>query len=81
MRTILGIAFALTLAGCKPDEGERCNPLLFNDECHSAKNGLSCVYPPGCGVAYCCAVAAGGAITSADPHCQACATDDAGSTD
>jgi hypothetical protein len=64
--------FALTCAAaCKPSEGDRCNPLLFSDECGS---GLACTYPAGCGVAYCCPPS----TTNAPATCQPCATDDGG---
>jgi hypothetical protein len=70
---------ALALAGCgAPGLGERCNPLLFqvSDQCQA---NLLCVYPPHCGVAYCCPSG-----QTSDPNCQACPTDagmDAGESD
>jgi hypothetical protein len=70
---------ALLLAGasCTPAEGERCNPLRFNDECGS---GLQCTYPKGCGVAYCCPPA--DKITPQTVStCQACPLPDAGAAD
>jgi hypothetical protein len=50
----LGLTMLL-LAGtaCRPNVGERCNPLQFNvsGQCSA---GLSCLYPTNCGVAFCC---------------------------
>ncbi len=62
----------LVVAGCKPVEGERCNPLLFSDEC---PQGLSCTYPANCGVAYCCPQQAASGISG---NCQACPSVDGG---
>ncbi len=45
------VALLSGAAACHPDEGERCNPLLFTDECNP---GEMCTYPTNCGVAYCC---------------------------
>jgi hypothetical protein len=59
----------LAVAGCDPSEGDRCNPLLFNDDCTSA--GLVCVYPPNCGVAFCCPPA-DKMTAQTSPHCGAC---------
>jgi hypothetical protein len=64
-----------TAAGCHPDEGERCNPLLFSDECSAADPRLSCVYPPNCGVAYCCPAPSKFSATSS-PNCLACPAPD-----
>jgi hypothetical protein len=68
--------FALLLAsGCAPGEGDRCNPLLFSDECGG---GLQCTVPQNCAVAYCCP-------TNSEPvtvaNCQACPVPDAGGSD
>jgi hypothetical protein len=49
--TRIFVAFLIGAAACHPSMGERCNPLLFEDECGS---GLACTYPPNCGVAFCC---------------------------
>jgi hypothetical protein len=51
--TVVGFALLLALAGCRREKGERCNPLEFNvdDQC---TNGLACLYPANCGVAFCC---------------------------
>jgi hypothetical protein len=65
---------ALAAVACHPDEGQRCNPLLFNDECPS---NLACTYPPNCGVAYCCPKSG----PSAQPNCQACPAADGGASD
>lgn len=51
---------------CKPTEGVRCNPLLFEDECAT---GLACTVPVGCVDAVCCPQSG----TSDDPGCQPCA--------
>ena len=76
---ILGITTLLLAGvGCNPGEGDRCNPLLFNDECGSVK--LPCTYPPNCGVAYCCPTP-DKVTPSTSSNCLACATDDAGTTD
>jgi hypothetical protein len=60
--------FAALVAGCHPGEGERCNPMLFTDECPT---NLACIYPEGCGVAYCCPNSG----PSAEPNCQPCSAD------
>ena len=65
MKTIL----LLALAACGPKEGQRCNPLQFENEC---ENGFECVYPANCGVAYCCAP------TSRVATCQPCPAADGG---
>ena len=76
------IASLSVLAACKPGPGDRCNPLLFNDDCHDSTNNLMCVYPSYCGVAYCCPVDAdGGLLPSSNPNCQSCPNLDAGTTD
>jgi hypothetical protein len=79
--SMLTLASVFALTGCgAPSLGERCNPLLFSvsDQCQA---GLSCVYPKGCGVAYCCPTTG----TSNEPNCQACPSDagvsDASTTD
>jgi hypothetical protein len=48
------LAGFLLLTACTPNEGERCNPMLFNtsDQCAA---GLSCMVPNNCGVAECVA--------------------------
>ena len=67
------------LAACRPDAGERCNPLVFTNDCQPASDArLSCVYPttPGCsgstccGVAYCCAVDGKGNVVDSHPNCR-----------
>lgn len=74
--TMLASILALASA-CNPVLGDRCNPQLFEDECG---DGNACVYPSGCGVAYCCPPA--GRITASSPaHCMACPADDAGTVD
>jgi hypothetical protein len=59
---------------CKPggDEGFKCNPLVFRDECNA---GLRCKAFD-CAESFCCPIEG----TSADPHCngQGCADLDAG---
>ena len=73
MIRILGISTVLfLLAGCNPSEGERCNPLLFSNDCNS---GFACTYQSNCGVAYCCPTNR----ASSNPNCQACPAADAGS--
>jgi len=75
LKRILVLAlFAVACAACDPTEGDRCNPLLFEDECAS---GLACTVPPNCVVAFCCP--ASGPSTSA--KCQACAAGDGGTSD
>jgi hypothetical protein len=64
----------LGLAACHPDEGERCNPSLFTDECES---GTACTVPPSCVVAFCCPTSG----PSASRNCQACPAGDAGGSD
>jgi len=74
MTLLLALSLS-TLGGCTPVEGDRCNPLLFSDECGS---GRKCTVPPNCAVAYCCPVS--GPATAAS--CQACpGPDDGGTTD
>ncbi len=70
-RILALLALAFVLAGCHPGEGERCNPMLFTDECNS---GFACTYPTGCGVAFCCPTSG----QSSNPNCQACSTGDGG---
>lgn len=60
-------------AACKPTEGVRCNPLLFEDECAS---GLVCTVPDGCANAVCCPRSG----ASDDPGCQPCGGEDMGGT-
>jgi hypothetical protein len=48
---LVGVLCVLCFIGCNRERGERCNPLLFEDECGS---GLSCQYPTNCAVAVCC---------------------------
>ena len=67
-------AIVLLLGACQPKEGERCNPLLFTDECEA---GFACTYPPNCGVAYCCPTTG----TSRHPNCQPCPAADGGAGD
>jgi hypothetical protein len=74
--TTLGFA----AGGCHPDEGERCNPLLFNDECYAANHNLHCVYPPNCGIAFCCP-APENFTPSTSPNCSACPAPDMGESD
>lgn len=68
------IGALLLISDCKPLEGERCNPLLFSDEC---TDGLTCTYPTHCAVAYCCPLAD---QVTPDNHanCQRCPPPDAG---
>jgi hypothetical protein len=50
----VGLASLLLFAAaCKPSVGQRCNPLQFDvpEQCSA---GLVCIYPPNCGVAFCC---------------------------
>lgn len=69
----LGIAgLLLGITDCRPIEGERCNPLLFSDEC---SEGTQCTYPAHCGVAYCCPLKVTG---SSGSSCQACPAPDGG---
>jgi len=68
-------AVVLTAGGCRPSEGERCNPLLFSDECSDGDSNLRCTYPTNCGVAYCCPVPDKVTATSS-PNCQACPAPD-----
>lgn len=69
---------AAAVAGCTgPGQGERCNPLLFSDEC---SGGNSCQTPTGCAVAYCCPPP-DKVTASTSPNCRVCPTDDAGTTD
>lgn len=71
----LGIsALLLAGAGCSPGEGERCNPMLFNDEC---SQGLKCTFPAGCGVSFCCPVS----TSSSNANCQQCPVQDGGAMD
>jgi hypothetical protein len=70
-RSIEAFCFAALLwlaAGCKPEVGERCNPLQFNvrEQCST---GLICVYPPNCGVAFCCPPSADLAGQGSPPAC------------
>lgn len=67
MRIVI-IGFLLALAGCTPEEGQRCNPQQFTSDCQAH---FSCVYPPGCAVAYCCRDDG----SSSDANCQACSVD------
>ena len=72
MIRILGLfAASILLGACHPGEGERCNPLLFNDECNP---GFQCTYPANCGVAYCCPTSG----PSSNANCQPCAALDGG---
>lgn len=68
-------ALLLTYLGCTPIEGDRCNPLLFTDECGS---GTQCSYPKNCAVAYCCPSQVTAKTSST---CQACPPPDGGATD
>ena len=75
MMRIVGLVAAIfALTGCHPNEGERCNPMLFSDECRS---GFVCTYPQGCPVASCCPTTG----TSSNPNCQACPALDGGASD
>jgi hypothetical protein len=71
-------ATAISLSACNQGAGERCNPLQFTDECDK---GLMCVYPPGCGVAYCCPPVLMSTEPGDIPNCRACDPDDGGTTD
>ena len=72
---LMGIALLAAVTSCSgPKQGERCNPLLFSDECGA---GSMCTYPANCGVAYCCPVTGG----TTNPNCQACPAPDAGTDD
>lgn len=78
MRALIGclalLGMLLSIANCRTSEGDRCNPLLFSDECGPERK---CIYPANCAVAYCCPPAD---QTPADmhPNCQACPAADAG---
>lgn len=66
---------ALTFGGCETGgkEGDRCNPLVLQDECNS---GLHCTLVT-CSVAYCCPTNG----SSTDPSCanaEGCPDPDAG---
>jgi hypothetical protein len=67
---VLALAGLVSLhaTGCKPNEGGRCNPLQFSvdDQCGA---GLVCVYPPNCGVAFCCPPSRDMAGASGPPSC------------
>jgi hypothetical protein len=81
MRSIVSfvavMAIGFLMIGCHPSEGERCNPLLFNDECTAGNPQLSCVYPPNCPVAYCCPMMTkGDPSMSISPNCLACPSPD-----
>jgi hypothetical protein len=84
MTRLFAIVLLTTLAGagagCHPGLGERCNPALFSDECTAGDSTLSCVYPPNCGVAYCCPTA-DKTGSSSNPNCMACPTMDMGTSD
>ena len=73
-RILVVAALALGCAACDPEEGDRCNPMLFVDDC---ANNTVCTVPPNCVVAFCCPKS--GASTNA--NCQACPAGDAGTTD
>jgi hypothetical protein len=72
MTRLFALLVVMGLAACKPDAGERCNPLAFTDDCQPNNQSLSCVYPtaPNCGVAYCCAVDSQGNVVDKHPSCQ-----------
>jgi hypothetical protein len=75
MIRILGLLIVVvSFAACHPGEGERCNPMLFSDECNS---GFACTYPANCPVAFCCPTSG----TSSNANCQACPGADGGTTD
>lgn len=74
MRRLLWLALPLWLSACTPGAGQRCNPLQFTSDCDK---GFSCVYPAGCGVAYCCPDDG----QSSNANCQPCPTGDGGSSD
>jgi hypothetical protein len=81
LATIVALAtLALAGSGCHPGEGERCNPLLFSDECTDGNPNLHCVYPPHCGVAYCCP-ALQSFTPGTNPNCDACPAGDMGDSD
>jgi hypothetical protein len=74
---VLGAVVAAIVAlgsGCETGgkEGNRCNPLVLQDECHA---GLHC-RPASCSAAYCCPTDR----SSTDPNCNAegCPDADAG---
>jgi hypothetical protein len=76
MMRLIGIVSAaalLGLAACTPSEGDRCNPLLFSDECPSP---MHCTVPANCAAAFCCPDKVG---PKDSPNCQACPSD--GGTD
>jgi hypothetical protein len=70
----LGLCFVIVLlAGCDAEDGERCNPLQYNESgSGNCASGLTCIYPTAsnCGVAYCCTVDSKGNITDKNPNCQ-----------
>jgi len=61
------VTLLLIVAGCRPKLGERCNPLQFNVD-GQCGGGLTCAYPPRCGVAFCCPPADG--FTTNVPMCS-----------
>jgi hypothetical protein len=68
------VALPVCLVACNPDLGERCNPMRFVDNC---EHGTACIYPPNCGVAFCCPTDGFGN----NPNCQPCPPLDGGATD
>ncbi len=81
MKTIdrLLCVVALSLCACTVQEGDRCNPLLFNDDCTSTP-GLTCQYPMSCGVAFCCP-APDKVNASTHVNCLACSGPDMSALD
>jgi hypothetical protein len=75
---ICGLVAWLLAVACHPDAGERCNPLLFSDECHGDNSNIYCTVPANCAVAYCCAVDTVGdaGIIDKAANCQPCAGPD-----
>lgn len=74
LRSLRLCVVLFAVAGCHPNEGERCNPMLFSDEC---KSGFACTVPQRCAVAYCCPTIG----TSSSANCQACPDSDGGASD
>ena len=73
-RMFIVTALALGCAACDPQEGDRCNPMLFETNC---ANGLACTVQPNCVVAFCCPAS----VNSTHANCQACPAGDAGMSD
>jgi hypothetical protein len=75
--TAVAAALAVLAGACDTGgaEGDRCNPLVQQDECD---NGLHCTAAT-CSESYCCRIDG----TSSDPHCHAegCPDPDAGAAE